>query len=45
MRLINPAKTEVGRLSKCIMETMNKELTKVEYELVEKCKRSHRKTP
>ena len=34
MLLINPAKIEDKRLSKCIMETKSKELTKVEYELV-----------
>ena len=34
MLLINPAKIEDKSLSKCIMETKSKELTKVEYELV-----------
>lgn len=39
--LINLAKNEAGRLNKCIIETMNKDLRKVQYEFVEKYRRHH----
>lgn len=41
VRLINLAKNEAGRLNKCIIETMNKDLSKVQYEFVEKYRRHH----
>lgn len=38
---INLAKNEAGRLNKCIIETMNKDLRKVQYEFVGKYRRHH----